>query len=253
SIPPCAIFHHSRPPQLAHRAAPVPRFRLGRWPAAGAVHGKEAWFRTPEVHPFSLLRRGHFRGGARNTTLPCGLGSETGRLLIRQGDLFRRSSRTRKESRASATAGSALRFAGRSKPVNEAPDWRAKYRAAIDQLEAETRAWKQLEDVLRRLVRRLCLAANGIDARLDEELRAVAAAMRTASPADAIEQLLGRLTTVVVAFDASRAGTGQYPGLAAGPALPVAALPVAALPVAALPASESPVSDWTATLEGLAE
>jgi diguanylate cyclase len=132
--------------------------------------------------------------------------------------------------------------------VNEAQDWRAKYRAAIDQLENETKVWKQLEDVLRRLVRRLCLAAHGVDARIDDELKAVAAAMRSASAADAIEQLLARLTAAVIAFDASRAGTGQHPE---PPAVPAPS--VAATSAAALPARESPISDWTATLEGLAE
>ncbi len=142
--------------------------------------------------------------------------------------------------------------------MNEAPDWRAKYRAAIDQLESESKAWKRLEEVLRRLVRRLCLAAQGVDARLDDELKAVAAAMRTASAADALEQLLTRLTTAVVAFDASRAGTGLHPGPAAGPAATSAAAATVAPPStaqagAAPPATASPVLDWTTLLEGLAE
>src|SRR5271170_5294330 len=131
--------------------------------------------------------------------------------LHRQGHPFRRSSRVRKERRALAAGGGAGRSTVRSESVNAAPDWRAKYRAAIDQLDAETKGWKQLEDVLRRLVRRLCMAANGIDERLDGELTTVAAAMRTASSADALEPLLTRLTMAVTAFDASRAITGRHP------------------------------------------
>jgi diguanylate cyclase len=132
--------------------------------------------------------------------------------------------------------------------VNEAQDWRAKYRVAIDQLEADTKAWKQLEEVLRRLVRRLCLAAHGVDARLDDELKVVAAAMRSGGGTEELERLLTRLTAAVVAFDASRAGTGLHASPTEATALMVAVPPSAGPPV-----RENPVPDWTAALEGLAE
>ncbi len=101
-----------------------------------------------------------------------------------------------------------------SEPVSDVADWRAKYRTAIDQLESQTKAWGQLDDVLRRLIRRLCIAARGADSRLDEELKAVAGAMGSASTAAAVEQLLARLTVAVAAFDASRTGTVAVPGIA---------------------------------------
>jgi diguanylate cyclase len=140
--------------------------------------------------------------------------------------------------------------------VSEAPDWREKYRKAIDQLDAETKAWKRLEDVLRRLVRRLCLAAHGVDASLDDALRAIAAAVRTASSVETLEPLLVRLTAAVTSFDASRVGTGQYREPAAGQFPPVAAVapPVATMaPRAAAVAEESTVADGTVGLEALAE
>lgn len=156
--------------------------------------------------------------------------------------------------------------------MNEAPDWRAKYRAAVDQLDAETKAWKRLEEVLRRLVRRLCLAANGVDARLDDELRTVAAAVRTESSVEALEPLLARLTSAVTAFDASRVGTGQHREAPAAPlATPLATTPLSAAPAVAAPrpaapgaaappvaaappaSPASPAADWTVGLEALSE
>jgi len=125
--------------------------------------------------------------------------------------------------------------------VNQVPDWREKYRVLTEQFDAQARTWKQLEDILRRLVRRLCAAAQGVDARLDEELRVVAATIRTAESAGALDQLLSRVTTAVTAFDATRALTGQHREASAPPA--------AAAPV---PAPDSP-ADGIAGLEVLAE
>jgi diguanylate cyclase len=154
--------------------------------------------------------------------------------------------------------------------VNQVPDWREKYRALTEQFDAQARTWKQLEDILRRLVRRLCAAAQGIDARLDEELGVVATTIRTAASADALEQLLSRVTTAVTAFDATRALTGQHresqaasataataPAAAPG-AVPPAPVPPALAPAgpvapgAATPAPGLPV-DGTAGFEALAE
>jgi diguanylate cyclase len=151
--------------------------------------------------------------------------------------------------------------------VNQVPDWREKYRSAIEQLDAETKRWKRLEDVLRRLVRRLCAAAQGIDARLDEELGVVASAIRTAENAEAVDQLLARVTTAVAAFDASRASTGQHRESSVGPAGAPAAPPTAvrpaamepakvlpaATPPAAAPSNEDAATDVPAGLDGISE
>ncbi len=150
--------------------------------------------------------------------------------------------------------------------MNQVPDWREKYRALAEQFDAQSRTWKQLEDILRRLVRRLCAASQGIDAGLDEALGVVSATIRTAESADALEQLLSRVTTAVTAFDATRALTGQHRESPA-PSAPAATAKLAAAPGrvppgqvpadpvppgAAIPASGLP-ADGTAGLEALAE
>ena len=49
-------------------------------------------------------------------------------------------------------------------------DWKQKYLANLEQLESQEREWSELESLLRLAVRRLSLAAEGIDPILDEQL-----------------------------------------------------------------------------------
>jgi diguanylate cyclase len=86
--------------------------------------------------------------------------------------------------------------------VPETPDWKQKYRDALQEMEEAERRARQVEQSLRRLVGRLCAAGMGVNATLDDELSAVAAANRRNAPADELENLAGSLTTVIVAIDA---------------------------------------------------
>ncbi len=152
-----------------------------------------------------------------------------------------------------------------AEPLSDVAEWRAKYRTAIDKLESDSKAWRQLEDVLRRLVRRLCIAARGADSHLDDELKVVAGAVGTGSTADALEELLARLTTAVTAVDASRAGvgtrtvigtvtgtgTGSTTGSGTGTGNDTAT--TTATHAGARDRPEGPVSAATAGLEGLSE
>lgn len=80
-------------------------------------------------------------------------------------------------------------------------DWRRKYRDAICEVEAEARAWKALEDVLRRIVVRLCIAAREQDQVLDREIDSVARAMRHRAETPELEALLLRLSDAIVGLD----------------------------------------------------
>jgi diguanylate cyclase len=71
------------------------------------------------------------------------------------------------------------------------------------EMEAEEVRWKQIEQVLRRLVGRLCAAGMGVNLKLDDELIAVAAANRRNADADELARLADSLTTTVVAVDAA--------------------------------------------------
>jgi len=72
--------------------------------------------------------------------------------------------------------------------VSETADWKQKYRDSLLEMEAEERRWREAEQVLRRLIGRLCAAGMGVNPRLDDELAAIAAANRR--NADAVAQVL---------------------------------------------------------------
>jgi diguanylate cyclase len=86
--------------------------------------------------------------------------------------------------------------------VAETADWKQKYRDSLVEMEAEEIRWRQAEQVLRRLIGRLCAAGMGVNPKLDDELIALAAANRRNAEADELARLADSLTTTVVAVDA---------------------------------------------------
>lgn len=87
--------------------------------------------------------------------------------------------------------------------MSEIADWKQKYRASLLEMEAEEKRWREVEQVLRRLIGRLCAAGMGVDSQLDDELTALAAANRRNADALELEQLAVSLTSTVVAVDAT--------------------------------------------------
>ncbi len=81
-------------------------------------------------------------------------------------------------------------------------DWKQKYRDSLVEMEAEEVRWRRAEQVLRRLIGRLCAAGMGVNPKLDDELIALAAANRRNADADELARLADSLTTTVVAVDA---------------------------------------------------
>ncbi|HEY2145685.1 MAG TPA: GGDEF domain-containing protein [Steroidobacteraceae bacterium] len=86
--------------------------------------------------------------------------------------------------------------------MSETADWKQKYRDSLTEMEAEENRWKNIEQVLRRLIGRLCAAGMGVNLQLDAELIALAAANRRNADADELARLAQSLTTTVVAVDA---------------------------------------------------
>ena len=60
----------------------------------------------------------------------------------------------------------------------EQNDWKQKYRDSLIEMENEEARWRRTEQVLRRLVGRLCAAGMGANSQLDHELSTLAAANR---------------------------------------------------------------------------
>ena len=88
-------------------------------------------------------------------------------------------------------------------PVPENLDWKQKYRDSLLEMETEEKRWKDVEQVLRRLIGRLCAAGMGVDPLLDDELTALAAANRRNADALELERLAASLTTAVVTVEAT--------------------------------------------------
>ena len=87
--------------------------------------------------------------------------------------------------------------------MSEIIDWKQKYRDSLLEMEAEEKRWREVEQILRRLIGRLCAAGMGMDTQLDDELTALAAANRRNADAAELERLAKSLTTAVVTLDAT--------------------------------------------------
>lgn len=80
-------------------------------------------------------------------------------------------------------------------------EWRDKYRDVLSRLAAEEARWSKTQNVLKLLIGRLCLAAQGRDDRLDHEIARVADVARKQIDVDALDLLIAPLSTAVAALD----------------------------------------------------
>ena len=93
--------------------------------------------------------------------------------------------------------------------------WQQKYNLALARLETEQARWRQLEEILRRLVVRLCLIAHGIDPQLDAPIDRLASAIRRLEGHDELKGILDQLTDTLVAIElAPRTDTPPAPAAA---------------------------------------
>ena len=87
-------------------------------------------------------------------------------------------------------------------------DWREKYRDALSKLAAEEARWSKTQNVLRLLIGRLCLAAQGRDARLDQEIARVAESARKSIDIDSLELILAPLSSAIAVLDQAEETSG---------------------------------------------
>jgi diguanylate cyclase len=112
--------------------------------------------------------------------------------------------------------------------VAEAVDWRRRHLEALREMETEERRWRGVEQILRRLVSRLCAVAIGHDARLDAPLQALSAAARRDADESQLQALYESLTTAVLAVESSTPEQpSQQHAAAAVPMVVPAAVPTA--------------------------
>jgi diguanylate cyclase len=95
--------------------------------------------------------------------------------------------------------------------VAEAVDWRKRHLDALREMESEERRWRGVEQILRRLVSRVCAVAMGRDPRLDVQLGTLSAAARRDTDEAELKALYDSLTGVVMAVEKSAALTPPLP------------------------------------------
>lgn len=86
--------------------------------------------------------------------------------------------------------------------------WRDRYYASLDKLEEEQQQWQALEELLRRLIIRLCIAGRGHSVSLDAELQRVGSHMRKPTDAGTLEPLLKEISAAISALDETAAPAG---------------------------------------------
>jgi diguanylate cyclase len=82
-------------------------------------------------------------------------------------------------------------------------EWRDKYREVLGKLAAEEARTSKSQNVMKLLLGRLCLAAQGRDDRLDRELSRVSEVARKQIDIDALDQLIAPLSAAVAALDSA--------------------------------------------------
>ncbi len=90
--------------------------------------------------------------------------------------------------------------------------WKRKYYDAIEELDRREKTWARTEEVLRRAISRLSLAADGLDEALDEALARLRNAIRDQADARILEQHLERISHLLVKLDQRRAREAALPG-----------------------------------------
>jgi diguanylate cyclase len=82
-------------------------------------------------------------------------------------------------------------------------DWREKYREALSRLAEEDARWARAQNVLKLLIGRLCLAAQGRNDELDREIGRVSDSVRKQIDAETLEALLAPLSAAIATLDAN--------------------------------------------------
>ena len=86
----------------------------------------------------------------------------------------------------------------------EAPDWKARYRDAIREMEDRERDWRDLEKSLRRMVGKLCALGMGAAPTIDAELLKISRQAQQHAPATELEDLMKSLLHTVTTNDQPR-------------------------------------------------
>jgi len=94
----------------------------------------------------------------------------------------------------------------------EALQWKQKYFDQLEESERRDKQWQQADDLLRRTISRLTLAADGLDAGLDRQLRDLRNAIRDRASTAQLDLLLEDMSRTLVKLDSQRKQRRQQTG-----------------------------------------
>lgn len=95
--------------------------------------------------------------------------------------------------------------------LGQAEAWKRKYYDALEQQESKERQWAQADDLLRRTLSRLTLAADGQDATLDRQLKELRDAIRDRADSRLLRQRIEAMSESLVRLDAKRSAKAAAP------------------------------------------
>ncbi|HEY3731427.1 MAG TPA: GGDEF domain-containing protein [Steroidobacteraceae bacterium] len=144
--------------------------------------------------------------------------------------------------------------------MSEAVDWRKRHLDALREMETEERRWRGVEQILRRLVSRLCGLAQSSDERLNSQLQSLSAAARRDADEAQLSALFDALTSAIIAADQplpARPASAEAKAPAAKPASPpptpvppTTPAPTTTAPMT--PAAASAAPRWQASCDAVA-
>jgi diguanylate cyclase len=91
-----------------------------------------------------------------------------------------------------------------SEALSSTEQWKRKYYESLEAIEQKEQRWKQLEEVLRKTISRLALAADGLDATLDKQLRDLRNAIRDRVSEAVLMQRIEVVSRTLVRLDSAR-------------------------------------------------
>ncbi len=94
-------------------------------------------------------------------------------------------------------------------PVPQTSDWKSKYQAALEELDARRLEWTGIEELLRKAIGRLSIAGRGLDARLDEQLEQIHELTREKRDEN-LAQALDALSEIVTTLDDPQYASKQH-------------------------------------------
>lgn len=96
--------------------------------------------------------------------------------------------------------------------------WQRQYREVVDDLDRRQGQWREIEELLRRIASRLCIAARGQHPALDDTLSSLSATLRRPADRPVLDALMNSLTVSVALLDTLPTTTAPA---TAAPAMPV--------------------------------